>query len=455
MNPQPTPQQPGPANAPQAAPRARGYRGRPENQRNPNAPNLHVPRQQGQPRPKPQAAPAALPPPANKQTTQPVDKARNEPIKNSAFTEDFNTREDNPFLEFSPSMSTLMEVTTHMLLEYSVDDRRLDRSILPEYLNYYATALAWLRMISLKDLQRYQLTPQEQDLLRMTNTQVFTIPEPLMLYFKQYGTVVPPTETHLHPTFPQLPTGVINGFGGYYGPLGPDTHNNYEELPCLGVTAEAVRAAVGELPPGPYNSSLTTAELIVNNNLLGFKPLGFRHVEAKAKAMAFGITATAFPEAIPDTGFNLDLLIYISGYLAQSTTFHNTSTTIIALGVGGQTSQLVNIKPVTNQANDIPTTLRVEATPRTMFRESPLHTGLGLYTGAQLWKRILPEPVNNRTWACAATPQNAVPPDWIENANDRRNETPEEFLIDRFSATSYTPAQYIRQVVSRLVTARR
>lgn len=92
----------------------------------------------------------------------------------------------------------------------------------------------------------------------LTGTQVFSILELLLIYLKQYGTVVPPTDVHrIHPVFPDLPTHRINRFDGYYGPLNADTHNLYEEIPCLGVIAEAIRQAISNIPPGYTHHLLT------------------------------------------------------------------------------------------------------------------------------------------------------------------------------------------------------
>lgn len=447
---QPNPAIPAPIPAAENAAQAqRGYRGPPERQRNRNTVNLHQPRARQQGRSAPQPAPNALPAPANRQSPQPASAAKDEPIRNSAFTTDFDVREDNPFLSSTPSMSTLIEVVDNMYLEYSVDNVRLGRTLLPEYLRYYATALAWLRITSIKDLQRQPLTPTEQNLLRITHTQIFTIPDPLNIYLKQYGTVIPPTDVHIQPAFPDLPTGVISGFGGYYGPLNNDTHLLYEEIPCLGVTAEAVRRSISDAPIGPYQSNLSTDVLIVTDNLLGFQPLGYRQTEAKAYPLRYGINPNAFRETLPHTAFNLPFLTWISGFLATQSTFKNHSTTVLSMGVGGHTSQLVNTRPLAEQQG--PRLLDVECKAHTMFRESPLHTGLGLFIGSQIWK----DPHEPTNWSCATSPEQEVPIEWVNNANDRRNNTPGEFLIDRFSSTTYMISDYIRQVIGRLVVTRR
>lgn len=120
----------------------------------------------------------------------------------------------------------------------------MSKVILPEYLDYYATALLWMRIVTLKQNNSQPLTTQEQDLLSMIQSTAFIVPEPILLQLRQIGNITASTKQHLYPQFPPLPIAVIAGHGGYYGELvtpGDDNiHNLYEELPCLGVLSEAV-----------------------------------------------------------------------------------------------------------------------------------------------------------------------------------------------------------------------
>lgn len=135
------------------------------------------------------------------------------------------------------------------------------------------------RIISLKIKLKQAITPEEHDVLLQLEQQSFAIPEPILLQIKALGSTQTMTREHLYPEFPSLPTQLSGAFGEYYGPLSDDTHNLYEELPCLGVLSEAIRNQA----PGPYASSLTTQELTANQNLLGH--LGARR--SKAKNLAF------------------------------------------------------------------------------------------------------------------------------------------------------------------------
>lgn len=80
------------------------------------------------------------------------------------------------------------------------------------------------------------------------------------MQLQQLGNVLTPCEQHLYPHFPPMPSAALAPHGGFFGSLLPpgapgadDTmHNLYEELPCLGVTAEAIQHAICDKVPGPY-----------------------------------------------------------------------------------------------------------------------------------------------------------------------------------------------------------
>ncbi|KAL5237797.1 hypothetical protein ACI65C_005207 [Semiaphis heraclei] len=81
------------------------------------------------------------------------------------------------------------------------------------------------------------------------------------LPLRQVSYVISSLKQHLYPAFSPMPSYSNQKFGGYYGELQPpgedvdDTiHNLYEEIPCLGVLSEAVRAAISNANPGPYDS---------------------------------------------------------------------------------------------------------------------------------------------------------------------------------------------------------
>nr|XP_012235009.1 PREDICTED: uncharacterized protein LOC105679520 [Linepithema humile] len=156
-------------------------------------------------------------------------------------------------------------------------DSSLNKTLLPEYLDYYATALLWFRFISLKVKLKQPITPEERETLLQLDQLTFAVPEPLLLQLKVFGTTQTMTREHLYPEFPPLPTGLSATFGGYYGPLTVANHNLYEKISCLGVLSEAVRHSISNEAPGPYPSSLSTDTLTATSNLLD-KNFRFQHI---------------------------------------------------------------------------------------------------------------------------------------------------------------------------------
>lgn len=353
----------------------RVYLGKPHNQRDPNAmlpeqrqvdevqpsgvdKQLPVPpgdkSKSGKPR---KRLPLNINKPTRLDTQQKIQQAGNmpqptnqDPMRNSVFVVAMSNREMSLNTKISPSAPAIIEVARATHSEMLADEPQLNKTLLPEYLDYYATAMLWFRFCTLKVKLKQPITPEERDLLLQLEQLNFSIPEPLMLQLRVLGTTQTITREHLYSMFPALPTENVGVFGGYYGQLSSNTHNLYEELPCLGVTSEGIRHSVSNEQPGRYQSSLSTDELIVSLNLPGYKNLGSRRNEAKNLAFDCGITQDEFPSYPPNTGINMDLINGISALLAQTKTFKITSVNFTTLAECGFVVQAVVERPI-NQYN--------------------------------------------------------------------------------------------------------
>jgi len=101
--------------------------------------------------------------------------------------------------------------------------------------------------------------------------------------------------------------------------------------------SEAVRAAISNANPGPYQSQVQYQGLQPNRNLLGFRPLGARRQEPKNLAFDSDITEVDFPSYPPTTGFNFRFLTAISNTIAGTKTIKNTEVVFTTLTeVGAQ-----------------------------------------------------------------------------------------------------------------------
>lgn len=445
------------------------YLGKPENQRDPNAvvppraPFAVEPVQQVQPtqakalsgRPK-----KKLPLTINKPTKAPVQQAIQQagdmppptnvdPMRNSVFIVAMSNREVSLNTKITPSAPTLIDISRATHAELLADEANLNKTLLPEYLDYYATALLWFRFCTLKVKLKQPITPEERDLLLQLEQLNFSVPEPILLQLRVFGSTQTMTREHLYPTFPSLPNQEIGAFGGYFGSLDPTTHNLYEEIPCLGVTGEAIRRSISNEPPGPYVSSLTTEHLTVNQNLLGYRNLGSRRNEAKNLAFDCGITPEEFPSFPAATGLNMDLVNGISAILAQTHTFKVTSVSFPTLAECGSVVQAVIERPtLPTIPNRLEKAGELEVTA--LMNEDLSTLGSGIAFCPQLWKEAATIPTAP-AWSCA-TP---VPQAWIDNRNLRRHTLPTHYRATVFRSITQNGREYRNNVVRLLVTTKR
>ncbi|XP_024894021.1 uncharacterized protein LOC112468878 isoform X2 [Temnothorax curvispinosus] len=374
-----------------------------------------------------------------------------DPVRNSVFAHGIGIREVNANRRMTPAASSLIEVSRYVYRELITDDFNIQKSIVPEYLDYYATALLWFRITKLKCLAHDVLTQEEERLLSIITGCSLYVPEPFMLQLLMFGRIQTLTGAHLCSEFPPLPTEVVQGFGGYYGPISADTHNLYEEIPCLGVTSESVRHSISNDPPGRYHSSLERPadNIIPNENLLGFKPLGARCEEAKNFAFFAGITSEEFPVSLPNTGINLDFIRSISGILSRTKTFKTTRLDITTMAESGSITQAIMQKPIPATET---TQKRGEIYSFANFGGQDLASayGLGLVYTPNLFKEGL-TPGLIAEWCCINTP----PVEYINNRNDRRDTIPPGYREEVFTSSTQSGQQYRQHMVRMMLTTKR
>ncbi|CAG9840668.1 unnamed protein product [Diabrotica balteata] len=120
----------------------------------------------------------------------------------------------------------------------------------------------------------------------------------------------------------------------------PDYTDDDGENMDSSVLAEAVRTFISDQNPGPYDFSLNIDQANrVNQNLLGFKPLGIRRPEAKNLAFSSSITAVDFPCYPANTALNFEFLNAVSNVLSTSKTFKVSDVIFTTLAEPGAQSQ--------------------------------------------------------------------------------------------------------------------
>lgn len=409
-------------------------------------------------RPSLRNAPGELLPPTRRHDASQVKVSETSPAVLSLFAKNICIREVVLRQTFTPSTPALIDISRQTYVELIRDDTSLTEVLLPEYLDYYATAMAWLRMVTLKQKNSQPITTTESSLLVLTQTTAFNIPEPVLLQIRQLGNVVSGTKQHLYPEFPPLPTNVLNNTGGYYGQVlapaeGVDDmiHNLYEEIPCLGVTSEAVRSSISNADPGPYQSAVTFGGLQPNSNLLGFRPLGNRRNEPKNLAFYCDITEVVFPSYPANTGFNYQFLTVISNILANTKTFKITPVVFSFLSEIGSQSQLVISRPTDQPGHSC---LRGEQIATSLSKDSLTVFEGVMFFNAQLIKDPGPNG-DNSSWALF-TPAGkvALPPTWIANRNARRN-LPIQYMQRVFSSISHQADHFRVNIIKKMVLVKR
>lgn len=389
------------------------YLGKPENQRDQKAVNAHKPTQ-SKPDPKPKDKPVDRPLPKTDPSPPNTNHRTGDPFAESIFGRGLSVREVNSRTTFSPSLVASVEISRSVFQQLKTDDVQLTKQLTPEFVDYYHTFCIWARIVHLKNKNQEVLTPEEDWLLDVIRNREYTLLGPISVYLRGIGNIVTLTGQHLYPDFPALPTSTVGGKTGFYGAISIDNHNLYEEIPCFGVLAEAIQYAVSASNPGVRPSVLNVPNSPVNGNLLGFKPLQNRRLEAKDLALSSDITSEQFHETRQHTAINLRLINAISDILAGTKTFRVSHVNFSTMSINGSQTQIIETKRTgeIQPGSDV----NSEVQPQCLIKEKDAHFGSAIYCGFQLEKSV---PTEN--WLSFTLP-NPIPanyPDYAGNRNIR------------------------------------
>ena len=270
------------------------------------------------------------------------------------------------------------------------------------------------------------------------------------------GNVTSAGQETIIPRFPTLPVTVIGKVGGYYGEWNENTHNLYEEIPCLGVLAEQLMAAQNK-DVRHYESNVAPEGLTANSNLLGYYPLTYRKNGAISTMEGCGVTTELFMEDVHNTALNLNVVTRISGILAKSAKgFQMVRTSFELADMTGSRAQLIQTIPAHYTRGG--RCVNADNEPSSLDRETVTSYGIATAFGFQGLKENDSSTELHmavRTWCSMDYPAGKEPPaEIINNRNDRRNVTeghlPDHFLLKRFTASSYNSSCYRSKIISLL-----
>lgn len=435
------------------------YKGRPENF-NPNRTKkvATAAKPKGGP-----ASPKVTPPTQQHRNVNPTPQ-RNEPLYAEAiFGTDISVVELAPLQSITPNLSKTVDVADSAYAEWATDDQMLARKMTQYEFRYYVTSLTWLRIIDLKaKFSRTALTSAEKDIRKATEHMTFNVPAPVHVYLSSLGAVNDKAGKRTEVLFPNLPTAVRGGKGGYHtAAVDVNSHNLYEEIPTLGIMGDVLMALAtgGQNPPVnvpldiPANSSL-------NENCLGYVTTpGQQRPEISQNLRRFGITDAAFAEFQAGTRFNLRLLSAQSALIGDMDTFKVEKVLFANLSADGTLAVAIQSKP--DLTVDGTLTWR-QRTVQTMSPEasSAALMGAGNFCGFQLRKEDgtgANASEERSRWCCLSSTDHAawpIPNAWSNNRNDRR-QMPSGIGTERFGTAGVRQDVLLDSISRRLVLTKR
>lgn len=303
---------------------------------------------------------AKLPSPQHRNKVPPTPMREGNPFDSSLFASNVNVRETSGRTVFTPSAPALIEISRNT---YEV-----------------------IRSSSL-EIGKVTANDRSRKALKLFQSVQLCVLDPIWHQLKTLGNVETTTKEHLYPVFPPMPVAVINHFGGYYGRINNGNHILYEEITCLGVIAEVIRQAVSDAPAGAYISNVGTAQLVMTDHLLGFKPLTVRRNEAKNLPMQAGIDLDVFPEYPNHSAVNFELITVVSNILEKVVVLKSRMVKIPELPSIGHPAQLFiqTPNPVLNVR-----AIGGEAHASSLSQDPPSSFGLALYLLLNLRKSQSP-----------------------------------------------------------------
>lgn len=388
----------------------------------------------------------SIPKPSNQGPSPKTIVAKESPIFNeSIFTPHITVRENQRRTRFTPTMAQVGPLMDDVWNSMCAKNEQISKRLTFEAFRYFVIALCWLRIINLKSTTGQPMSDEEVQIRDQTSELEFNIPDPIYQFLHVFGEIIGyGTGQSMQPEFPPIPTREIGGIGGFYNNLANNNNINtlYEEIPCLGVTAEALCQSLNlaQAPGTRYASAMTINNRPVSDNLLGYRALSYRRNEAIDFLQRNGVTQQNFPSTVQNTGFNIQIALTISEIMGKLTGFKIHTTKMKTLSSVGSSAQLTITRPVNLRIGNNPDMCSNAEVRTTALASYPDVTfGIAQYATPQLLKESSLDPdasIGSRTWCCITfDANNPIPAQWVANRNVRRN-LPQEYFAERFEVIS-------------------
>lgn len=161
----------------------------------------------------------------------------------------------------------------------------------------------------------------------------------MYIYLASLGNYTDPMGKEINLAIPVLPITNAGGRSGYIADsIGQNNYQEFEEIPSLGIAADALMALCEQTDnPDVRHGFATPAGSIVNpQNLCGrIGAIGPHREEIRLRLLGLEITADAFPEFKENTRINFQYLDTISAILEPVETYKIEKTNLLSCTMAG------------------------------------------------------------------------------------------------------------------------
>lgn len=421
--------------------------------------------------PKRQAGPkdSAVTPPTHLNQGTPTPQRNESMLSEAIFGPDVYVTEITAAETFTTNFAKLVPLALEVHSQYAIDVNMLDRKLAKEELSYYATAMLWLKLLSIKDKQKFSaLSSVEKELLKSVTDIQFNVPQPICEYLNQVGSYTDKMGKETYLLVPPLPATIVQNKGGYHAAeIKAETHSLFEEIPSLGIAGDVLMAlaTADDEPVVNIPLQIPRGSRVKLGNLTGtVEHIGVRRMELRAKLASFGITPQNFTEYSTGTRFNLKYLLSISDLIGSFATYRVDKTCFKMLTSAGGETQVIRSRNLDYEENQSWTETSVIVT--SAATSSTAVIGAGYVFGFQLEKGRTTDTEaqgieRSTTWSCIEPDPNlneeqrwVMPQPWYAARNSRRV-IPEGVGTERFRSISKRQDLQVIEVSRRMVKTSR
>lgn len=262
-------------------------------------------------------------------------ETRNDPLWQDSFLIDGDKglTQDAGLLSFRVSALGLPSLTDAVYAELTVADVAFRKQVTPSMFQYYVTAHYWARIASLH-MHKGVDTESERHLVEFFSAER-PLPEPLATYLRGIGDIMDSSGKYVefeHSSTPE--STVIDGLQGWFGRVGPRSHQSYEDYPSPGLAAFRILADFRRsLAPDPNAPDSIDWDLPPEirpepqarqdpgkptKNLLGWARAIRLSRENVQNLEACGITPNSFPSFIHPYEINHGLMNFVSNHVYKA-----------------------------------------------------------------------------------------------------------------------------------------